>query len=294
MLYVNLLSYNKRRYFWVALAVIIVSALIYASQDASLPPNGGSWQGYVLGTAGALLICWLTWLGIRKRSWNKGSGALEGWASAHVYLGLALVFVATFHTGFQLGINIHTLAYVLMMIVIVSGIYGLYAYMNYPEHLARNRANQSFDAWMIELDKVDKTIAVASEKCDAEVQNVVSSAVARTTIGGGLLDHLRTRDNSMVEIPGNSGPARLLHNRNQQTVIDFLVSKIPDTSKAGEVDHLRSLLYAFGRRADILQRLRKELGLLAKLKIWLSVHIPVTVALIVALAAHIFSVFFYW
>jgi hypothetical protein len=36
--------------------------------------NGGSWYGYTLGTIGALLILWLTMLGMRKRAMTRGAG----------------------------------------------------------------------------------------------------------------------------------------------------------------------------------------------------------------------------
>ena len=43
-----------------------------------------------------------------------------------------------------------------------------------------------------------------------------------------------------------------------------------------------------------LARLRKHLQIKALLQVWLYVHVPMTFALLAALSAHIFSVFFYW
>ena len=62
---------------------------------------------------------------MRKRAITRGRWSLKAWTSAHVYLGLSLIVIATLHTGFQFGWNVHTLAYALMMLVIVSGIYGI-------------------------------------------------------------------------------------------------------------------------------------------------------------------------
>jgi hypothetical protein len=48
------------------------------------------------------------------------------------------------------------------------------------------------------------------------------------------------------------------------------------------------------RKAAALGRIRKHMKIKALLEVWLFVHVPVTFALIAALAAHIVSVFFYW
>jgi hypothetical protein len=49
-----------------------------------------------------------------------------------------------------------------------------------------------------------------------------------------------------------------------------------------------------GAKAAALGRIRKHMKIKALLEVWLFVHVPVTFALIAALAAHIVSVFFYW
>src|SRR6266576_1116997 len=81
----------------------------------------------------------------RARRWGMtpGTWSLKGWTSAHVYLGLSLIVIATLHTGFQFGWNVHTLAYVLMMLVIASGIYGVSAYAFLPQALSDNRGEMT-------------------------------------------------------------------------------------------------------------------------------------------------------
>ena len=277
--------------------MLVAAIAVYLSQPASLPRNGGSWQGYGLGGLGALLILWLAWLGIRKRRLRNNRGTLQGWTSAHVYLGLTLPVVATLHCAFQFGWNIHTLAYALMLGVIASGGYGLYSYLRFPRLLVNNRGEDSMDARLQELARLDAAALETAGECDESVHAGVTSAIERTAVGASFMDQLLARDRSRVTLaadPNAPEQTRQLANADQQAIMAFLTRRIPDTSRRGEAENLRNLLAAFGRRAEILRRVRRELSLQLRLKLWLCFHIPLTVGLIVALSAHVVSVFFYW
>ena len=67
----SILVYRRFRYLKWALMLTIVSLAVYAYHAPVEPPNGGTWLGYTLGTIGALLIFWLAWLGIKKRSYTS-------------------------------------------------------------------------------------------------------------------------------------------------------------------------------------------------------------------------------
>ena len=136
----SFLNHAGYRYLWAALLLAFGSLVAYVwHQPLGAPPNGGTWLGYTLGTIGALLILWLTALGYRKRKMTSDHWSLKAWTSAHVYLGLSLIVIGTWHTGFQLGWNVHTLAWVLMMLVILSGLYGVIVYATLPAALSNNR-----------------------------------------------------------------------------------------------------------------------------------------------------------
>ncbi len=293
----NLLRYRKRRYLRVACVLLVASVAVYLTQDGDLPPNGGSWQGYTLGTVAALLVVWLSLLGIRKRSYRSTTGTVEGWTSAHVYLGTGLLVVATLHCAFQFGLNVHTLLYVLMAGVIVSGFFGLFAYMNYPRKLARVRSGRRRNDWLAELNALDAEIQQRVRRSDATTLALVESALDRTRLGGGVLAQLGGRDRSLVLDPDpgrGHGESMLVPNRDQEVVIDHLSAGIPRAGKRDEALLLQDLLRLFGRRRSVLRRLRHDIRLMGWLKVWLYVHVPLTVAMLAALIVHVLAVFLYW
>lgn len=291
----NLLRYRGRRYLWVGLVLLVASIAIYLTQDAELPPNGGSWQGYTLGSVGAVMIVWLSLLGIRKRSYRSTMGTVEGWTSAHVYLGAGLLVIATLHCAFQFGLNVHTLLYVLMVAVILSGFFGLFAYMSYPRKLARVRAGRRRQDWLTELNQLDVEIQALIRRSDARTLAVVESALDRTRLGGGMLAQLGGRDRSLVLDPNpHGGESKLVANRDQDVIIDYLSASIPRAGKREEALLLQELLRLFGRRRSVLRRLRHDIRLMSWLRVWLFVHVPLTVAMLAALVVHVLAVFLYW
>ena len=294
----SLLGWQQYRYLKWGLALLLLSIALYVTQggsNAAQPPNGGTWQGYVLGTLGALLIVWLSLLGVRKRSYKSTAGTVQGWASAHVYLGTALLVVATLHCALQFGFNVHTLAYVLMCLVILSGFYGLYAYLHLPGHLASIQSGGGQDGRLDELARIDARIRDASERCDANLQSLMISALELTRVGGSAWQQLLARDRSRVMVPGDtSQKAQAMPNVEQGVVIGHLAGRIPDARKQSEAEVLNELLGLFGRRQVLLHQLRREVQLRGLMKIWLYFHIPLTVGLLAALVVHIVSVFIYW
>src|SRR5919107_3715999 len=156
---------RHRNFLWLKIALVLslLALLGYALIDVQPRPNGGSAYGYTLGTIGVLLILWLTMLGVRKRAMTRGRWSLKAWTSAHVYLGLSLVVVATLHTGFQFGWNVHTLAYTLMMLVILSGLYGIAVYATLPEQLSVSRSEMTRTQMIEAVTKLDRQLQVAAQ-----------------------------------------------------------------------------------------------------------------------------------
>jgi hypothetical protein len=92
-------------------------------------------------------------------------------------------------------------------------------------------------------------------------------------------------------VPGTDRPVA---NIEQAVILQALAHRIPNARRQSEAEVLNELLALFGRRRMILHLLRKDIQLQGLVKIWLYFHIPLTMALLVALFIHILTVFIYW
>lgn len=291
-MYTSLLGWRRYRYLWWSLLLALVASILYTTQSSSAPqpPNGGTWQGYTLGTVGALLIVWLSLLGVRKRRYRSTLGSVEGWTSAHVYLGLALILIATLHCAAQFGWNVHTLAYILMCAVIVSGIFGLYAYLHLPRQMSLNRVGVDRDGWRSELAECENSIRQLTQRCDADVQGLALSALQLTWVANRPMAALFSKDRSRIELPDG----RIVKNRGQAVLLSELSTRIPNARRQSEAEALNELLAVCSRRQVILARLNRDARLQTVVRCWLWLHIPLTAGLLTALVVHILSVFLYW
>ncbi|MFZ9478788.1 MAG: hypothetical protein EBV65_07005 [Gammaproteobacteria bacterium] len=288
----SMLDYAKHRYLKIATALCGLSIVAYAWHDPLSPPNGGTWLGYILGGIGAALIFWLTALGVRKRSYSSSLGTLRGWTSAHVYLGLALIVVATLHTGFQFGWNLHTLCYVLMLFVIGSGIFGVIVYLRYPQAMSANRAGTKPDVLLDEINDLDqRSLRVASEM-PRRFGDVLRSNRNGTRVGGSTRAILGGLDLSTINLPGAGSLA--VPNPEQGALLDWLGTELARSTDGDLTKRIGDLLSVVATRRNQLRRLRRDAQIRGWLEIWLYVHVPVTLALIGTLIAHVVSVFLYW
>lgn len=274
----SILVYRGFRYLKLSLWMVAIAVVAYIVHQPTVgPPNGGTALGYTLGTIGVLLIVWLAWFGVRKRRYGLGKVKLEDWLSAHVYLGLGLIVVATLHTGFQFGWNVHTLAYSLMIFVIVSGIFGIIVYVRFPRLMTENRRGSTQRDLLAQVAELNAKAREISVTLGDDIHNEVMASADKLALGGGALKQLSGRDRNC--------PVQHAVKR-----VGELVLGLPK----GDAEKGRTVLSLLARKLELVERVRRDLRYKALMDIWLYVHVPVTFALLASLAAHIVSVFFYW
>ena len=291
---------NYKTYRFGVLAALLSLAVIFAYTVDSprQPPNGGTWLGYVLGTLGAVIILFLIWFSVRKRSYRSAFGSVTAWLSAHVYLGLALLVIVTLHTGFEFGWNIHTLTYVLMCIVIASGCWGVYTYIRYPGLIAQQRKDLSAEMLFRQVKELDQRAQRLAANLDVRIHDLVADAIRRTALGGDCWEQLSAEDGSRMIVPRRrlSSPAvaKVVENKGQHALIDILAGKQALSRDADEIACLRELLEITGNKATILRKMQRKIQLKGLLQIWLYIHLPLSFALLVCLVIHVTVVFLYW
>ena len=248
----------------IAVALCVAATAAYFLQDARPRPGGGTALGYLLGIIGAGLIVWLALLGVRKRAISSGHYSLKAWVSAHVYLGLSLIVVAT-------------LAYGLMLAVIASGAVGVWAYVKLPNALSDNRGEVTRKQMLAQIHALDEQIHEAAQPLQRPEADLVRLSLEETDIGGGFWRRLfgYYGDCANAQALARLTPAMRL-------------------ADGKDAEALRKVCDLMQRKADALALARRQMHITALLEAWLFIHVPATFALLAALIVHIVSVFLYW
>lgn len=301
----SLLEFDHYRFLKTAGLLVILAVTAYIFDRHARVGYGGTWLGYVFGILSALIIVMLILYGIRKRltpkflerrkpsgaslqkpvaverrvhkaNWLRHHGAtLQGWVSAHAYFGTALVVLATLHTGLQFGWNFHTLAYALMMAVILSGCYGIYAYLRFPRLLTDNMDGDTFKTLLLKISDLDQ---LASEKCthfSDDISVVVLKARQETRIGGSVFQQLRGQHNCPT--------ARAVRQ------LESLGKRLKDD----ELKSFNDLYSILVRKESLVTRAWCDMTHRARMEFWLYLHAPLSIAFLATLIVHVATMLYY-
>ena len=110
-----------------------------------------------------------------------------------------------------------------------------------------------------------------------KVTALLADAAENTSIGGGILRQLSGRDPRCPTKQALDG-----------------IRAMGEDFSGSQTEDARQLITLLAKRVQLLQRARRDVQYKALFDVWLLFHVPLTCALLAALAAHILSVFFYW
>lgn len=280
----SFLEFKQYRYLKLAVGMVVFSIMAYAWHRNTYffaPGNagyGGTWMGYALGGLASILVLWLLWLGIRKRRYRASSTSLQGWVSAHVYLGLATWVIAVLHSGFELGFNLHSLTLLLLTAVVVSGIYGVFVYVRVPPNMTDKIGEDSLESLLLQIRTIDMQARKAALSLSDEFNSLIEKAAKETRLSGAIFD-----------VTGSLGL--------RACPTDLAVDEMQALLRQLNGEHVfqgREVFSLMVSRQAAVRAVRHELRSMARLKRWLIWHVPMSIALLAALSAHVLSVFIYW
>ena len=109
-----------------SLAMMVLFSAVYVIYAANAPdrPRGGSAIGLTFGVIGFGFMLFAGLLGARKRVPTWRIGRAQAWMRGHLWLGLLSLPVILFHGGFHFGGTLTSVLMWLLIITVVSGLFG--------------------------------------------------------------------------------------------------------------------------------------------------------------------------
>jgi hypothetical protein len=257
---------------WITTIVLVVCSIGYILNDPLGGRNGGTALGYTYGIVATIGIVWLMAFGLRKRAYSSTLGTLEGWLAAHVWIGIGLLFLVPLHAGFSFGWNVHTLAYVLMVVTIVTGIWGAMNYVRLSSRIESHRGGSKGRAIIEHIQSLDRDLeSLITKKSDAFLSFV-----------------------KRFDFRFEPGLIALLNPQSIPAVDTKQAAELMLSLPQAEREDALSALGLIDQKVDLSRDILRESYIKMLLRVWLFIHVPVSVALCGALAIHIFSVFYMW
>lgn len=322
---------------WIVfLSIAAVGFIIAYVQTVS----AGSWESRPSGSNGILFICGLLGGGIclfefllwpRKQWWRTWRiGRVKVWMRAHIWLGLFAVPLLIIHSGFYFKNFEATLLFILFLIVIASGVWGLIMQQFLPQKMLDDVPAETIFSQIDHLSNlmvaeaerlVISTCGVSAAETEKPSRAVISAreeeelldeaiAGSHFTVGavrtiGGMQGKVVSTQSAFEYVENAEGLRNFFNN----TLADYLKhgrklsSELKNAARArARFDELRVSLPRSAHPAvnamENLAEQRRQMDEQARLHFWLHnwlwVHLPLSVALILLMGVHIVRTLQYW
>ncbi len=287
-------------------------------------PGGGSWPGFSFGVVAAAICLFAFSLVLRKTRWLRTRRSLLGlplgsarfWMAAHIWLGLLAVPLVAMHAGFAFGGTLSWLLAWSFIAVIASGVFGL-AMQNVlprmmidavPEETVYSQIDEvgrQFAADAVRLAKLYGGSAADDRWADLEREPAeLAATVGAPRRVGTIVPRSRQ---PQVDLP-RAADSPELHRALEDDVVAFLRT---GRSPSGQLATLQRATWYFDdlrrrvrpearpavQEIETLCARRRQLNLQQKMHVWLhgwlSIHLPLSAALLILLAAHIVGALIY-
>src|SRR5262249_54356306 len=294
-----LIDARQRR--WIGAAVVLGAAATVAyvrTRPAGRELTGSSGPGLWFGIAAAALMLFEVGLNLRKRVPTWRIGRAETWLKGHIWLGLLIVPLVCFHSGFRFQGTLALALSVLAFTVIVSGVYRLALQQFVPRLMAAWAPGETVYEQiphvirLLGVEAYETTAAVcgpipeaAEERKESErihsnpkmARRVAAYRPADAPAEGS--DPLRRFYRELVRpfLRGGRPPGPLADAAVAERTVEGLYRALPQPLH----EAARDLADIAAERRDLAVQRRLHHWLHG----WLLLHVPLTAALLVLLAA---------
>jgi len=276
------------RRFWVGVGAVLTAVYVASALHGGFQ-HGGSPAGIAYGIFGTVAILVLLAFGVRKRWYRSTWGTLDGWLQSHIYLGLLSALVIFFHSGFRFQDRVAVAAFVTLGVVVASGFVGASLYTSVPRRLSEVESDLTPAELSAQIQQLADGMARIAGSRSQPFQEVCRGLLAEslpgrlagwrlmlTSRGAGTK---RAASGGSSGSGGGGGPAPwAVH-----------LTRVPPA----EQEDLRQLLVLSRQRSELLERLIAQQRYRNLLGAWLYLHVPLSIALLALVAAHLVAVFYY-
>jgi hypothetical protein len=153
----------------------------------------------------------------------------------------------------------------------------VWAYVRYPTKITEALGDDTQESLLLKIADIDRQARTLALSLPDAANKLVMAAAQGTQIGGTWREQLAGRDRGCPTSAAVAGLAAI------------------GKALSGNAARVNQQLFALmARKEELVARARRAVALKARLDVWLYIHVPLSIALLGALTAHIVSVFFYW
>jgi hypothetical protein len=304
---------DKKQRGWAVASLVIfaVFTALYLAYAVHAPsgPRGGSAFGLTFGAIGFGFMVFSALLGARKRVPVWRIGRAQAWMRGHLWLGLLSLPVILFHGGFHFGGTLTSVLMWLLIITVVSGVFGAALQHYVPRVMTRDVKLETI------YDEIGNVQKLLREEADRGVESIcgplgVGKSASEEVLRAGGLSAAR----SMSSMSGGGAVAAaaetvMLTEEECAFLRKFYLgemrpfleqprqhrSRLGDADKAhGAFSGLRTVMPQSAHTTledledicDEARQLVRQEQLHHLLHGWLLVHIPLSLTLILLGAVH--------
>jgi hypothetical protein len=302
----------SQRHWAIASAIILVlSAAAYHVYvyNSAVRARGGSPAGLAFGVLGFAFMLFAALLGARKRVPVWRLGRAQAWMRGHLWLGLLSLPIILFHGGFHFGGTLTRVLMWLLIITVVSGLFGaalqhylplvmtadvpfetIYDEIGNVRNLLLEEADRSMEALCGSLGFRKSSQEEIQRAGGFTTMRPMAAATGGAAVAAAAEILLLTEEesaplrrfylNEMRPFLQRPSERRLLLSDANKAQVGFsgLRTLLPARAHA-TVDDLQDI-------CEEARQLQKQQRLHRWLHLWLLVHIPISLALIVLGAVH--------